>query len=160
MIRKLLLTLAVAQSMLVSCKYFAKKSEQKGRNAVARAYDMYLYPENLEGIVPANASPQDSLLVTKNYIDNWIHQQVVNFGRIRTPSETMRWTRLVEWQFAVEELWINRKFLWHEQMNIACSKRCRAVSAIEQQRPPIVSDVRRERSRSRVIIEYGIAATG
>lgn len=44
---------------------------------MARAYDKFLFPENLAGIVPPNASESDSLLLIKNYIDNWIHQQVV-----------------------------------------------------------------------------------
>jgi len=63
--------------VFVSCKYFAKKSETKTKDAVARVYDKYLFPENLEGIVPATASIQDSVTITKSYIDNWIHQQVV-----------------------------------------------------------------------------------
>jgi len=60
-----------------SCNYFRKQGEEKTKDAVARVFDKYLYPDNLVGLVPANASRKDSLTVIKNYIDNWIHQQVV-----------------------------------------------------------------------------------
>ena len=60
-----------------ACTYFKKQGEEKTKDAVARAFDKYLFPENLAGIVPPNSSRKDSLTVIKNYIDNWIHQQVV-----------------------------------------------------------------------------------
>lgn len=58
-----------------SCKLFRKNSDQK--NAVARAYEFYLYPEDMAGIVPPGFSKQDSLAVTKNFIHNWIRQKIV-----------------------------------------------------------------------------------
>src|SRR5215204_5767363 len=60
-----------------ACTYFKKQGEEKTKDAVARAFDKCLFPENLAGIVPPNSSRKDSLTVIKNYIDNWIHQQVV-----------------------------------------------------------------------------------
>jgi hypothetical protein len=62
---------------LNACSYFSAKVETNQQDALARAYDKFLFPENLAGIVPPNASESDSLLLIKNYIDNWIHQQVV-----------------------------------------------------------------------------------
>ncbi len=63
--------------VLSACNYFRKQGEVKTKDAVARVFDKYLFPENLAGIVPPNASRKDSLAAIKNYIDNWIHQQVV-----------------------------------------------------------------------------------
>ena len=60
-----------------SCAYFKKKNEAGNKNAVARVFDKYLLPENLSGLVPANSTVADSATIIKNYIDNWIHQQVV-----------------------------------------------------------------------------------
>ncbi|MEO8085194.1 MAG: hypothetical protein ABI763_00145 [Bacteroidota bacterium] len=62
---------------LSSCSYFSRHNETRTKDAVARVFDKYLFPENLAGIVPANASHDDSIIVIKSYIDNWIHQQVV-----------------------------------------------------------------------------------
>jgi len=73
-------TFVIALLSLISfgaCNYFRKQGEEKTKDAVARVFDKYLYPENLAGIVPQNASRKDSLAAIKNYIDNWIHQQVV-----------------------------------------------------------------------------------
>lgn len=58
-----------------SCKLFRKNADKK--NAVARAYEFYLYPEDLEGIVPPGSSKQDSLSVTNNFIHNWIRHKIV-----------------------------------------------------------------------------------
>lgn len=58
------------------CNYFKKESKE-GENAVARAYGYYLYPEDLEGVVPHNASRQDSISITKNFIENWIRKMAV-----------------------------------------------------------------------------------
>ncbi len=63
--------------ILNSCNYFSGKREPNKKDAFARVYDKFLFPENLAGIVPPNASESDSMLIIKNYIDNWIHQQVV-----------------------------------------------------------------------------------
>jgi hypothetical protein len=68
---------AMVSCIAASCQYFAKKSETKTKDAIARVYNQYLFPENLTGIVPSSASRNDSITVIKNYIDNWIHQQVV-----------------------------------------------------------------------------------
>jgi hypothetical protein len=59
-----------------SCKLFKKQDGDK-RDAVARAFDKYLYTDDLKGMVPANTAKQDSIVIIKNYISNWIHQQVV-----------------------------------------------------------------------------------
>lgn len=67
----------IAFFILNSCSYFSRKSETNQKDAIARVYDKYLFPENLAGIVPPNASENDSILIIKNYVDNWIHQQVV-----------------------------------------------------------------------------------
>jgi len=59
-----------------ACSYF-KRDTTEGKDAVARAYDYYLYPEDLQGLVPVGASREDSITIIKNYIDNWFRQKVV-----------------------------------------------------------------------------------
>src|SRR5947207_561682 len=60
----------------VSCHYFGKDDPSK-KDAIARAYDYILYPEDLTGIVPEGASRTDSIAIVKNYIDNWIRHKSV-----------------------------------------------------------------------------------
>lgn len=54
-----------------------RNHEKTGEGAVAKAFGYYLYPDELEGLVPANASREDSITIVKNYIDNWIRKKVV-----------------------------------------------------------------------------------
>ncbi len=62
--------------MFASCKFFHQTGEE-GKDAVARAFNYYLYPDELKGVVPSGASRKDSIEIIKHYIDNWIRQKAV-----------------------------------------------------------------------------------
>ncbi|KAF0199635.1 MAG: hypothetical protein FD166_63 [Bacteroidetes bacterium] len=59
---------------LASCNYFAK--EKKG-DAIAKAYDKYLYRSDLQGVVPRGVKSIDSIEIVRQFIDNWIQRQVI-----------------------------------------------------------------------------------
>jgi hypothetical protein len=61
---------------MTSCS-FLKKDGQEGKDVVAKAFDYYLYRDDLTGVVPEGASLQDSISIVKNYIDNWMRQKVI-----------------------------------------------------------------------------------
>jgi len=61
--------------LLQSCDYFTIKEESK--QAIARVNETYLYKDDLENIVSAGTSYQDSILITTNYINNWVEQQLL-----------------------------------------------------------------------------------
>jgi len=61
---------------LVACRS-KPGSETAKREAVARVYDTYLFKADLEGLVPADIHGQDSVNLVKNFINNWIRQQVI-----------------------------------------------------------------------------------
>jgi len=73
-ITNIILVLWIALAV-VSCKLYRKNTSQQ--SAVARVYDQYLYHDDLNGIVPAGSSKDDSVSITKNFIQNWIRQKVV-----------------------------------------------------------------------------------
>ncbi|WP_442795803.1 hypothetical protein [Pelobium manganitolerans] len=58
---------------LTSCINFA---DDKGQ-PVAKAFDKYLYPSDLEGLVPKNTHGNDSAAIVKAFIDQWQHEQVI-----------------------------------------------------------------------------------
>jgi hypothetical protein len=58
----------------VSCSSFFKK---KSERTLARVYDDYLYESDLKGVVVPGSLPKDSLLVTRNFIDNWVRQRLI-----------------------------------------------------------------------------------
>jgi len=55
-----------------SCNSFNQTEEP-----IAKAYDKYLYAKDLEGIVPKNTHGNDSLSIVKAFIDQWLHEQVM-----------------------------------------------------------------------------------
>lgn len=66
----------ISLSLLASCKFFHRTDEQ-GKDAIAKAFNYYLYPDDLKGIVPQGASRKDSIEIVKHFIDNWIRQRAV-----------------------------------------------------------------------------------
>jgi len=62
---------------LSGCEWFHVKQEKHPDNAVARVHDKYLYLDEVRRMIPQNTSPEDSLLLMKSFIQNWIKQQVI-----------------------------------------------------------------------------------
>jgi hypothetical protein len=44
---------------------------------VARVFEQYLYPSDLNGAIPRGSTPQDSLILAKRYIDTWVKDQLM-----------------------------------------------------------------------------------
>jgi len=59
---------------LVSC---SKEKSTDSNRAVAKVHDSYLYVSDLEGIVPPKISKDDSIIIVRNYINNWIKKQLM-----------------------------------------------------------------------------------
>lgn len=71
---------------LFGCRYL-KKSEPEGQ-PVARVFDKYLYSSDLKGVVSPGTSSKDSAEVVKNYISNWIRQELlVHHAETNLPEE-------------------------------------------------------------------------
>lgn len=61
--------------LLSGCQYFQFKTKKE--NALARVEETYLYLEDLEGIVPKGADTQDSIALINQFINSWIHEQLL-----------------------------------------------------------------------------------
>ncbi len=44
---------------------------------VARVFDHYLYPSDLEDVIPEGTSDQDSIILAKRYVDTWVKDQLM-----------------------------------------------------------------------------------
>lgn len=64
----------LAAAFLASCSFFNNK---KQGDAVAQAFDKYLYRSDIRGIVPPGTAVNDSIELVQRFIDNWIRRQVV-----------------------------------------------------------------------------------
>lgn len=54
-----------------------KVKSQEDKKAIARVGSNYLYQSDLKGMVPKNASKQDSFSIVKRYVNNWIRKQLM-----------------------------------------------------------------------------------
>jgi hypothetical protein len=61
-------------SLLLSCSL---SNEEEGKKAVAKVKDKFLYLEDLEGVVPKDATTEDSTLIAQNYIQGWIKENLI-----------------------------------------------------------------------------------
>jgi hypothetical protein len=69
-----LVTLFLFIAVLTSCSLFEEKVED---GVVARVEDKYLFTSDIEGLVPKDASREDSLLLINNYIQSWIKENLI-----------------------------------------------------------------------------------
>ena len=69
------LLLVTAIVLLPSCS--GSKSGSAPEDAIARVYDEYLTQEDIEGMVPSNATPEDSAQIINDYVDNWIRKKLM-----------------------------------------------------------------------------------
>ncbi len=61
-----------------SCEFFRPKQEVQERH-IAKAVDNYLYPSDLEGLLPSNISDEDSATLIEKYIEDWVQKQLMIF---------------------------------------------------------------------------------
>lgn len=52
-------------------------SRTNDEEPLARVFDVYLYPSDLDGIFPEGCSSEDSLVLTKRHIDSWVRNQLL-----------------------------------------------------------------------------------
>lgn len=68
--------------LILSCKV---KNRQK---PVARVFDKYLYLEDFSSIIPPGASAKDSEQLAQDFINKWIHQNLImNKAELNLPEE-------------------------------------------------------------------------
>jgi hypothetical protein len=61
--------------LFVSCTFFQRQKED--RKVIARAYDEYLYADEIEKLLPKEISPSDSAAFVKQYLEKWIAEKVL-----------------------------------------------------------------------------------
>jgi hypothetical protein len=72
-LKKILVFLIIA-SIFYSCDNTL--NDDKG-SVLARVEDVYLYEDDIRNIVPAGISARDSLMMTRNYINNWVKTELM-----------------------------------------------------------------------------------
>jgi len=75
MLRSLVFT-AFLTCFFASCSHLPGKNENS-KNAIARVNEKYLYVNDIQGIIPAGTSVNDSIEITTAYINNWVRQELL-----------------------------------------------------------------------------------
>jgi hypothetical protein len=79
--------------LTTGCKYFAKKPEQP----VARVFDKYLFPSDLDLVVPEEASREDSMDIARIYVETWVKKQLMLYrAELALSSEQKDFERQIE----------------------------------------------------------------
>ncbi len=63
--------------LLGACTYFQPREEKPKGTAIARVYDDYLYEQDIKGLGLSGQSPEDSMRLVNEYINNWINQRLL-----------------------------------------------------------------------------------
>jgi len=105
--------------LLFSCDMIKMKEDNEGEKEsepIARVRDIYLYPEDLAGVIPHDISPEDSLSRMTQMVNSWIRKQLViseaNTRLSLDEAELER--RLLDYKYALmihefEEQYVNRE---------------------------------------------------
>lgn len=87
-------SLIVTAFGLCSCSYFKKNTDDI---VLARVHDATLTIADIKGIVPAHVKGKDSILLVKNYINNWAKQQVIlNKAKQNLPEDKRTFQKQLE----------------------------------------------------------------
>lgn len=62
---------------LVEMKSDSKIEEPEAPEPIARVHNVYLYPDDLEGLVDRDISPEDSASRVERYVNSWIRNQLL-----------------------------------------------------------------------------------
>ena len=55
--------------LVQGCSLFVEQNQEE---PVARVLEQYLYPSDLEKVIPSGTNPQDSMLLAERYIETWV----------------------------------------------------------------------------------------
>ena len=88
---KVFISIAVIiASLLMACRREKPKP-------LARSFDRFLYPEDLQGVVPAGVTGNDSIQLVNAYVEQWLRQQaLLHYARRNISMNTERLEAQVE----------------------------------------------------------------
>jgi len=72
--KRISLLTVIALIIVQGCSYFKESSHEK---PLARAFEQYLYPSDLQKVIPSGTSQEDSAQMANRYIESWIQEQLM-----------------------------------------------------------------------------------
>ncbi|MFO7615931.1 MAG: hypothetical protein R6V75_01625 [Bacteroidales bacterium] len=79
---------------LSACNFSGRRS---GELPLAKAFNRYLYPSDVLGLIPQGTTPEDSTVLVRSYIDLWLKRQaVLNRAEFNLPEDKKNLQKLIE----------------------------------------------------------------
>lgn len=72
--RRVLLCISLVLFTMSGCSLFTEKRKEL---PVARVFDRYLYPSDLDKAIPEGSSDKDSIILAKRFINTWVKDQLM-----------------------------------------------------------------------------------
>jgi len=70
-------TLIILIIIIPLFSFCGQDHKRKSENPIARAYGYYLYRSDLQGLIPAGTTPEDSMRIVKSYVELWMKKKAV-----------------------------------------------------------------------------------
>jgi hypothetical protein len=74
MMRKLISIITLFLFLVQGCSLFSEKEQEE---PVARVFDSFLYPSDLEKVIPTGTNVQDSVQMAKRYTETWVRDMLM-----------------------------------------------------------------------------------
>ena len=74
MMRSIVSIVALFAVFIQGCSLFTEKETEE---PVARVFEHYLYPSDLEKVIPSGTNRQDSMLLAKRYTETWVKDMLM-----------------------------------------------------------------------------------
>lgn len=112
---RFLISLVLALLLIPGCSLWEEKNDEK---PVARVFEHYLYPSELDDVIPDGTSPEDSVQNAKRYIDTWVKGQLMQRRAEQSlTEEQMDFERQIEEYHRSLLIFTYRQLLLHQKLD-------------------------------------------
>ena len=121
MMRSIISILALFAVTIQGCSLFTEKETEE---PVARVFEHYLYPSDLEKVIPSGTNNQDSMLLAKRYTETWVKDMLMQ----RRAEESLTGEQM-DFESQIEEyhrsliIYTYRQNLLQQKMDTVVSER-------------------------------------
>jgi len=119
--RSIISIIALVLFMVQGCSLFVKNDLEE---PVARVFENYLYPSDLEKVIPSGTNRQDSMLLAKRYTETWVKDMLMQHRAEESLSEEQ-----MDFETQIEEyhrsllIYTYRQNLLQQKMDTLVSER-------------------------------------
>ena len=119
--RSIISIIALVLFMVQGCSLFVENDLEE---PVARVFENYLYPSDLEKVIPSGTNRQDSMLLAKRYTETWVKDMLMQHRAEESLSEEQ-----MDFETQIEEyhrsllIYTYRQNLLHQKMDTLVNER-------------------------------------